>query len=300
MTDRDASSTANMGFRQGRLALGTVVTVTLPGVCPKQGKELAERVFAEVSRIEEILSPFRRGSDIWRLNRTGRCDGARPETLEVMKRALYHSEISGGAFDVTVVPRAKPDKRAAEYPTPGCGRRHGYRDIQIENDTIVFTGEGVSVNLGAIGKGYAVDRAVELLLAAGSERGIVNAGGDLRVIGGRAKEMPWRIGIRNPRKLREMTGEISVEDKAVATSGSYQRETHDIIDPFTGCETRKFDSVSVVADTATDADALVTAMFVMGPEKGLTVLAAVGRAAALWVAADGTVVESPHWKGMCH
>jgi thiamine biosynthesis lipoprotein len=143
-----------------------------------------------------------------------------------------------------------------------------------------------------------VDRAVELLIRAGAECGIVNAGGDLRVIGRRSAGLPWRIGIRNPRKVREVMGAVVIEDKAVATSGSYQRMTHDIIDPSTGCETRRFLSVSVVADTAVDADALVTAMFVLGPEKGRTVLDTFDGAAAMWISTNGTVVETPQWKAM--
>jgi thiamine biosynthesis lipoprotein len=298
MMQCDGCSTAGGGVRQGRLALGTVVTVVLPGVDKKEGRALVDQAFAEITRVESILSPFLPGSDVWQLNRCGRCDGATPEMLEVMKRALYHSEISGGAFDVTVVPRPRSKTGVAQPVPGGSGFRNGWRAVGIEGDTIFFTGDGVSVNLGAIAKGYAVDRAVELLTRAGAERGIVNAGGDLRVIGRRSTELPWRIAIRNPRKVRQLMGAVLIEDKAVATSGSYQRMTHDIIDPFTGSETRRFLSVSAVADTAMDADALVTTMFVLGPEKGRTVLDVLDGTAAMWIATDGTVAETPQWKAM--
>lgn len=284
------------GLRETRLALGTVVTIFLPGAEAKGGSAFLKEAFEEINRIERLLSVFVTGSDIWRLNHSGYCKEANPETVEVIRRARFHSELSGGIFDITARSRELTDDFTVGNRTSASWG--DYRNVVIENNTIRFTEGEIKVNLGAIGKGYAVDRALACLEKRGIKSAMVNAGGDLRVIGEISNGQFWRVGIRNPFKRKEMIANILLYNQAVATSGSYQRSVHDIFDPRSGKGSKGVFSASVVACTAIDADALATSAFVLGPEKGQELIENWTGGAALWVLPDGSIIHTPRWKEM--
>ncbi|MFK5952059.1 MAG: FAD:protein FMN transferase [Desulfobacterium sp.] len=281
------------GCRETRFALGTVITVLLPQIDTKSGRELLDNVFKEINRLERLLSVFIDTSDVWRLNNTGCCDGASSEILEVIKRAHFHSELSGGVFDITAgahKPKKDitPDKK--KHSSGG-----NYQNIIIEKDRIRLKQCGVKVNLGAIGKGYIVDRAIDYLSNKGVQSAMVNAGGDLRVIGEIRNGHCWRVGIRNPFKPRKMISSTLLHDQAVATSGSYRRPIHDIYNPQTGKESYGIASASVVTDSAMDADALATSVYILGTEKGKSLIGAWAGASTLCVLADGELIEFGDW-----
>jgi thiamine biosynthesis lipoprotein len=145
----------------------------------------------------------------------------------------------------------------------------------IENGKIKFAKRGMGIDLGGIAKGYAVDAAIRVLKEKNVESAMVNAGGDIYVLG-RKHGKPWRIGIRHPRRGGEILGIVEVEDKAIVTSGDYERyffsegkRYHHILNPKTGYPANECQSVTIVAKKATIADGLATGVFVLGPREGM-------------------------------
>ena len=156
----------------------------------------------------------------------------------------------------------------------------------------------MGLDLGAIAKGWAVDRAMEKLMARGIRNAIIDAGGDLRIIGARPGKDFWRIGVQHPRDPGALLLTFDLKDTAIVTSGDYERffmaegvRYHHILDPSTGQPARGCQSVTVLAPTAAEADACATAAFVLGPSKGLAFLRARPGVRGVIVGADGEL----HW-----
>jgi thiamine biosynthesis lipoprotein len=201
----------------------------------------------------------------------------------VLERSLRWAEASDGTFDPCLgQATALWDVEDRREPPPAsssrvfAGRRL-FRALDLDmtpgQAQVRFENAAVAIDLGGIGKGYAVDRAVAALRAWGIERGLVNAGGDLYALGTSEDGDPWKVGIRSPRDPRELAGRIAISDEAVATSGDYLRQFthggrryHHLLDPTTG-EPRQSDvhSVTVRAVSCLDADAAATAVFGMRP-----------------------------------
>ena len=177
----------------------------------------------------------------------------------------------------------------------------GFQQVRLdERESSAFLPRpGMRIGLAGIAKGYGVDRAVELLLARGFGNVVVDGGGDLRAEG-RDIDGPWAVNIAHPRRPGEIFQTIRVTRGAVVTSGDYLRyferdgvRYHHIIDPATGRPASRSIAVTVVAGTATDADALATGLFVLGPEQGLALLGSLPGVEALYFAPDLTVLASP-------
>ncbi|MCH8157366.1 MAG: FAD:protein FMN transferase, partial [Nitrospinae bacterium] len=224
---------------------------------------------------------------------------------EVVRRGIHWSELSAGAMDITIGPAvalwnfdvetaSPPDAKALEEAV----RLIHYQDISIGNGTLQLNRKGMSLHLGAMGKGYAVDRAVDVLKKFGIENGLVNAGGDLMAFGTRDDRQDgtqaWRIGLQHPRSPEKMIASLDLSDRAVATSGDYQRyfirdgiRYHHILDPQTGLPARSAMSATVVASSATDADALATALFVLGPDRGIALIDSLDGVEGMILSASG-------------
>jgi thiamine biosynthesis lipoprotein len=158
---------------------------------------------------------------------------------------------------------------------------------------------GMVIDLGGIAKGYAIDRGIEVLRERGVTMALMNAGGDLRCLGTKADGTPWRIGVQNPREKTSIVGVIKVSDGAVATSGDYERyflqdgvRYHHLLDPATGMPARACQSVTIVAQTAEMADVMATAVFVMGPERGLAFIRDHPDIEGMIIRADGEMLFS--------
>jgi thiamine biosynthesis lipoprotein len=159
----------------------------------------------------------------------------------------------------------------------------------------------LQLDLGGIAKGYAVDRAVAILKQHGVANAAVNAGGDMYLLGQRP-ERPWRIGIQHPREEKGVLETVQISNRAVVTSGDYERffekdgvRYHHIFDPQTGIPARECQSVTIITDSVALGDALATAVFVLGPKAGLTLLEQFPQAEGLVIAADGSRHVSPNW-----
>ena len=153
----------------------------------------------------------------------------------------------------------------------------------------------MSLHLGAIAKGYAVDRAMAVLKKNGIRHALINAGGDLIVLGERKDGQPWSIGLQHPRQPEKLIASFKLPGKAVATSGDYQKyfmkdktRYHHILDPANGRPARGVISCTVVAETVMDADALATAVFVLGPEKGMALVDSLDGVEAMLITESGS------------
>jgi thiamine biosynthesis lipoprotein len=210
----------------------------------------------------------------------------------VLKKADYYSRISNGSFDITCNPllnlwmvKAKKENR---MPTPeeieDARELVGYDQlvIDVEGNRARFEKEGMSITLGGIAKGYAVDCACKKLTEAGIKHALVNIGGDMRAVGDK-NGVPWEVALQNPRDKSEYITIIKLDNESVTTSGDYERyffedgkRVHHIIDPQTGYSADDCISVTVITKNCVDADALSTAVFVMGPERGKALLDELG------------------------
>ena len=278
--------------------LGPVpVTIQVVAASDREAHEATEAAFAAMSQVNNLMNGYLAGSEISRLNRSG---GAlvhvSSQTEYVLRRSIYFGEVTGGAFDVTAGPVIRLWKRVIEDAKEKDGREVklpdakeleaarklvGYRNLDVGENTAQLKLPGMSVDLGGIAKGYAVDKAVEALKAHGITSALVDAGGDGYALGTRPDGTAWRVGIQDPRgeegaRLRPV---VLLSNMAYATSGDYVqyvdiggvRYTH-IVDPRTGEPARQAASATVVAGDCTTADALATGVSVLGPADGLAAI----------------------------
>ncbi len=253
--------------------------------------EAFEHGFAEMDRIEALMTSWRDDSDVARINAAAGKDAVpvSPDTMAVVKKGLWVSELTKGAFDITVgvfkglwkfdedndgsVPDPKEVKKRA--------RLVNYRDVIVDdqNRTVKLRRPGQRMNLEGVAKGYAVDAAVRAIRAAGLTDFIVHAGGDL-FAAGRRGDRDWRVGIQDPRAARgDIIFELSLSNQAFNTSGDYERfvikkgvRYHHILDARTGFPARGMRAVTILAADAFTADALDTAIFAAGPKPGMKIV----------------------------
>jgi thiamine biosynthesis lipoprotein len=250
-----------------------------------------EAAFDEFDRLDRLLSVWREGSDVLRLNAAaGR--GPVPvsrDTLAVLKQALQASEWTGGKFDVTFgalsdvwkFDHDQDDRIPTRAEIAARLPLVDYRAIALDEaaGTAELTRAGARVHLGGVGKGYAVDRAVAILRSRGLTDFMVQSGGDLYV-GGHKGNLPWRLGVRDPRGAADkIFATLELSDATFSTSGDYERffiqdgvRYHHLLDPDSGQPARGARSVTIVAQTSVVADVLSTGVFVAGPEAGMALI----------------------------
>ncbi len=269
--------------REDRMALGTLVTIKLYGE-EQQMRPLFAGAYAEFERVDSLMSRYRTDGELAQIERAvpGQITACSQELLEVLERSLYWAQKSAGAFDPTIGPLTRlwnfPDVDATpdSAAIAAALAQVGYGALHIEEEGVRFAHAGIHLDLGAAAKGYAVDRAVAYLRAAGVEAGLIEAGGDIRYWGAKPDGGVWRFGVQHPRNPQKY---FEVEDiglAAIATSGDYEQyfeqdgiRYHHILDPASGWPARAAISATIWAQTAMDADILATAVFVLGPERGL-------------------------------
>jgi thiamine biosynthesis lipoprotein len=280
--------------------MGTVINQHAFG---RRAGEAQRAADSELRRLEDLLSRFRPGSEISEINRRAGRSAVQVsrDTYQVLLRAAEFSALSKGAFDVTVgplvslwqlgkgegkVPRQEDIDRALALV--------GHSDLvaDCEAQTVRLTRPGQSIDLGGIGKGYAGDRLRDVYKRHDISSALLNLGGNVVALGARPDGSPWRIGIRHPRNEDVLLGRLAVTDRAVVTSGDYQRffldrdgrRCHHLLDPCTGYPSESgLSSVTIVARSGCVADALSTAVFVSGLEQGLALVRACPGAEAIVV-----------------
>ena len=274
-----------------RLSMGSTLTLTAWTSDETAAQSAFEEVFAEFARLEKLMSTWIADSDVSRINRDA---GVRPvavsaEVREVLGIARQMSEWTNGKFDVTFgalaglwkfdhdQDNAIPDLREVRRRLPLID----YRAIQIDDaaGTVFLARKGMSIHLGGIGKGYAVDRGANILRNRGVQAFVVQSGGDIYVEGLKGGK-PWRLAIQDPRgPANRAFAQLDLTDGTFSTSGDYERafvkngrRYHHILDPHTGEPARGSRSVTIVTNRAVLADGLSTGVFILGPKLGMDLI----------------------------
>lgn len=268
--------------------MGTEISVYLWHDDADKGREVVDAIFAEMARIDQLMSTYIEDSEMSALNRNA-ANGpieTSNELFRLIERSLDISLLTLGAFDITYDSvgqhydfregrRPDDDTVAEELPLID------YRLVETDssNNSVRFLREGVRINLGGIAKGYAVERGVEIAGSMGVIHARVTAGGDTRLLGDR-RGQPWMVGVRDPRDETKVAVTIPLEGEAISTSGDYERffmedgeRYHHIIVPTTGEPAGEVHSATIIGPDAVLTDALSTSVFVMGVDQGLRLIA---------------------------
>lgn len=287
--------------------MGTEVSVYLWHEDDDVAAQAVEAVFAEMDRINAMMSTYVETSQISEVNRGAAVDWvvAGAELYRIVQRSLDISLLTRGAFDITYDSVGQHyDFRERRRPDSATVARElekiDYRFVETDdaNFALRFAHEGVRINLGGIAKGYAVERGVQVLVDLGVRHARVTAGGDTRLLGDRLGQ-PWVIGVRDPNDENAVTVRLPLEDEAISTSGDYERffiedgtRYHHIIQPATGAPAAEVRSTTVVGPDAVMTDALSTSVFVMGVDQGLRLISTLPDYEGIAIDAEGRLYYS--------
>lgn len=274
-------------FKKKQSLLGSPFEITVVAKDSVQGNLFSDLAFAEVKRIENLISDWIPTSQISKVNHNAGISPTKvdKEVYDLVDRATKISKLTSGAFDISYASMDriwKFDGSMKEMPTPEEIRKSvekvGYQNIILnpKDTTIFLKNKGMKLGLGGIGQGYIADKIKVLLQEKGCSSGLVNVSGDINTWGKQPNGNLWTVGIVNPMNKNKVFATFPLDDSAVETSGSYEkyvtfngkRYSH-IIDPRTGYPATGIISVSVFAKQTELADALATGIFVMGVEVGL-------------------------------
>ena len=297
-------------FKRDLGLMGCKFEITVVATSQKEADEYIDLAVGEIQRIEELISSWKPTSQTSAINKNA---GIKPvkvddELFQLIKRSIDISAITDGAFDISF---AAIDKiwvfngQEAQKPNPvdisNSVEAIGFKNIHLDekNSTVFLTKKGMKIGFGAIGKGYAADKAKNILINKGVAGGIINASGDMNTWGVQPNGSAWKIAITNPLYTSKNYGLFELVDNAVVTSGNYEkyllidgkRYAH-IIDPRTGMPTKGILSVTVFAPKAELADALATSVFVMGVDVGLNLINQLPQVEAIIVKDDGGIATS--------
>ncbi len=276
-------------FRESKFLMSTIVEITAVGT-EEESRQAMMLAFEEIRRIDGLMSVYNPDSEVSRVNEAAGEFAVRvsADTLEVVSESLRIARLTNGAMDITVAPlmelwgfgngenRVPPDDELQEKLL-----LVDYRKVLADADssTVRLDLPGMRIDVGGIAKGYAVDSAIRVMKEAGIRNALISAGGDIYAMGAPPGKESWKIGIRHPRARADLLGILELKDRAVATSGDYEnffevdgkRYCH-IMDPGTGRPVQGIMSVTILADTAAEADALATAIFPLGADKGMKLI----------------------------
>lgn len=267
--------------QRSTILMDTVVDVRVDG---RNSEQLVQEAFATMAELENTLSRFVGESEIAKINgNAGEWVEVSTTTLEVIELGIAVGDLTAGAFDITM-------GAVLDLWGFGSGRHRlpseeelaealatvDYKRVEVDKaGSKVRIPVGTVLDLGGIAKGYIVDQGTALLRAAKVQRSLINAGGDISVIGRRPDDLPWRVGVQDPDEPSKIRYVLPLDNNSVVTSGDYQRyflcdgeRWHHIIDPKTGYPARGLHSVTIVGKDSVTCDALSTAVFVLGWEEG--------------------------------
>jgi thiamine biosynthesis lipoprotein len=294
---------------RSRKVMGTYADITVWAADDTVAAQAIDEAFGEFDRLDRMMTTWVPDSEVSRINAaagTGKAVAVSPELFDCLVRAIEYSRLSGGLFDITVgafsgVWKFDEDNDGSIPERSQVDERRklvGWKDVILDPQrrSVRLRRPGMKITLGGIAKGFAVDRATQVLRRHGLVDFIVRAGGDMYV-SGRHGDRRWRVGIRDPRGPRDaIFAAADVEDMTFSTSGDYERFTvkdgkryHHILDPRTGYPADASRSVTVMAKDATLAEGISKTLFILGPEKGMEFLKKVPGVEAVIVGADNEV-----------
>ena len=312
--EKDSSSQPRR-YEATREMMGTFVTVTVWAQTEQQANLAINAAFAPIKEVDRTMSDYNPESELSKINREASDHPVKTSDrmMDVLKASMMYSELTDGAFDISMRPLKKlwksaeqsgiaPDDETIESVLGSVG----YRDIELDEQTktVRFLKKGMALDLGAIAKGYSADLAAAELKRLNIPAGLVNVGGNILVHGLPPGSTTWKIGIIDPAKRDERLPQVvHVAAGAVATSGDYERffeigakRYSHIFDPRTGRPVEHISSVTVVATDGITSDALSTALSVMGPDAGLSFASKLAGVEAMFIvggAGGPTVAASP-------
>lgn len=275
-------------------------------------KEIAILVENELKRLEGLMSFYINSSDVGKLNlKAGQAQvHLSKETFEVIKKSKDYSELCNGAFDITIAPLVKlwgifsksqrvPPKNEIENILSLIN----YKDIilNIEENSAKLSKTGQKIDLGAIAKGYTADRIIDIYKKNHVQSAFINIGGNVLTLGNKPDGSPWLIGIQNPFKIRgEFIGVVKISDETVVTSGDYVRyfekdkiRYHHILDPKTGYPANSgIISATIIGKSSMEADALSTAIFILGLKKGMELVNKINNTEAIFITFEKKIFVS--------
>jgi thiamine biosynthesis lipoprotein len=301
-------------FKKSRSVMDTFVTITVVARTSTGADEAIDKAFHEIERLEKAATFYSPDSEISRINLNAGTSPVKvsPDILDLLTKARQVSEVTDGAFDLSIGPVISLyDFRNEINPGNSEVREAlslvGYRNMSInrEQSTVFLRKSGMLIDAGGIMKGYAAGRAAEVLKKHGIRSGIVAVAGDIRTFGLKPDGKPWRVGIRHPRGKGQddIIGVIQLSDMSISTSGDYERffvlngrRIHHLISPKTGYPAEGCQSVSIVSPDGAFADAYSTAIFILGPEKGLKAIEKAGLEGII-IDRNGIVHATPGIRG---
>ncbi|MFZ2865705.1 MAG: FAD:protein FMN transferase [Ignavibacteriaceae bacterium] len=269
-------------IKRTQILLGTVVEIQVRDADDKKAEDAISKAFAEMKRIEDLFTTFDNKSPVSRINNSA-------DTIINVESEIYNlivlcdsiTKLSNGCFDVSlnnIIRIWGFDSDNRQIPEASvidsALKLSGWKDVKLFGENKIFKQRKVELNFGAIAKGYAVDKAINILRKSGIKQALVNAGGEVSVIGNN-----WIVGIQHPDEINSIIKRIKLNGYTVATSGDYEQyfevggvRYHHILDPETGYPSRGLQSVTIINKSNAFADALATAVFVMGEEKGMKLI----------------------------
>jgi thiamine biosynthesis lipoprotein len=291
-------------IRRTSHALGSDVTMTAWHPDHGVGEAALDAAFAELDRIENVMSLYRPESQLCRLNRDRVVESPHPHLVALLNYAARLSEQSGGAFDVTVQPlwnlyrsahhRGKLPAENAVREARACV---DWRRVHVTPERIWLSGEGTAITLNGIAQGFAADAAMAALKRAGVAHALLDTG-EMSALGSKPDGAAWRVGIQHPRSQDAFVSLARLQDRCLATSGDYETHFsddfvhHHLFDPHTGHSPTELASVSIAAPSAMAADALSTAVFVLGVQRGMALVQRTPGVDALLVQKDGRIIAT--------
>ncbi|MCP4140124.1 MAG: FAD:protein FMN transferase [Chloroflexi bacterium] len=269
---------------ESRLLMGTIINLAVVAESNAAGEAAIEVTFTELERQVAIFNHRESESPVAILNSIGKLAKPPQELVEVLTQAIVISEMTGGAFDVTVKPlldlyqQSQPELPSAEAVESALSLVD-YTQLSVSSEGITLGQPGMAITLDGIAKGFIVDSGTAVLKKLGFENVYVEAGGDLMASGKKDGNIPWKIGIQSPREEQPgLLSQINISNQAVATSGDYFQYystdmlNHHIIDPRIGFSSPDLASVTILSGNAMQSDALATAVMVLGTDKGLKLI----------------------------
>jgi FAD:protein FMN transferase len=285
-----------------KYAMGTVYEIAAYDESPERASQAIDKAFAEIVRLDAMLSNYKTESDLSRLNREGHFHAVRvpADLYRVIEESDKYSKLSGGKYDITVAPLVdmwkaalRGDRVVSQAEQEKLRACVGYEKIElIPPDMVEFHSPCLRIDVGSIGKGYAVDRAVDILRTNGIKNALVDAGqSTIYGMGAPPGQSAWEVHLRDPSNRVDPT--VMLRENSVSTSEQTppsllgNETAGHIIDPDNGKPLETKYALSIVAKTGTASDALSTALLLLGPEKGTAVVKEIADAAAVWVGPDG-------------
>jgi len=306
------TSSAQQAFKRTLELMGSRFDITVTAKDSVTAKEHIDTAIAEIGRIEKLISSWDAASQTSEINRNAGVKPVEvnPELFDLINNALAISKLTDGAFDISYASMDriwKFDGSMAAMPSAeeiaASIAKVGFQNIILDEEkgTVFLKIEGMKIGFGAIGKGYAADKAKALLIRNGVSSGIINASGDMNIWGKQPDGSEWKVAITNPLDKNKVFALLPITNGAVVTSGNYEkyvnfngkRYTH-IIDPRTGYPASGIISVTVFAPKAELADALATSVFVMGKDAGLDRINQLPKVECIIIDDKGNITKSNH------